>query len=197
MDTVQFLMKKSLKSSTHRTYSSAQKKYLNFCKKYDLVSVPADEETLTCFVAFLYLDGLKGSSIRVYLSAVRSLHIWEGYNNPLGGPRLGMVVRGAMVCSDPPDRKLPITFDILSELCSKAKKWDGSLMLISAMTLAFFGCMRAGELCVNDNDIFNTTVHLCREDVTINEKEKSFSLFLKASKTDRLRNGVTIHVGCS
>ena len=77
------LMAAALKPSTHRTYSSAQNKYLNFCQFYNLVALPASEDTLLLYVAFLYDLKLKGGTIRVYLAAVRSLHIYLNHAYPV------------------------------------------------------------------------------------------------------------------
>jgi site-specific recombinase XerD len=75
-------MAAALKPNTQRTYSSAQTRFINFCSKYNLVVMPVSENTLLLYIAFLFDEGLKGSSIKVYISAVRSLHIYSGFIYP-------------------------------------------------------------------------------------------------------------------
>ena len=65
------------------------------------------------------------------------------------------------------------------------------------MSLAFFACLRAGELCVPDNCTFDVAKHLCIRDVTFFDDDKMCSVLLKQSKTDKFSNGVMVYVGCS
>lgn len=74
--------RKGLAESTQRTYGSGQRKYLDFCKSGGLQAVPASESVLCSFVSQIAESGIKYRTIKVYLSAVRFLHIAEGENNP-------------------------------------------------------------------------------------------------------------------
>ena len=83
----QFYLANGLAPSTHQVYGSAQRQFLEFCSQ-DILSdpghplLPASEQTLMRFCAHL-ADRLHHSPIKVYLSAVRSLHIDYGYPDPL------------------------------------------------------------------------------------------------------------------
>jgi hypothetical protein len=57
-------MAATLKPNTKITYSSAQNKYVNFCEIYNLPVIPATEDNLLLYVAYLFEDGLKESSIK-------------------------------------------------------------------------------------------------------------------------------------
>ncbi len=105
--------------SSQRTYSSAQKRFINFCTEHGFLNgngspCPAPEIVILRFIAFLS-DTCKASSIKVYLAAVRSLHINEGFQDPLlGCLRIPLVVRGLRRRKqDFPKEKLPITPSIL------------------------------------------------------------------------------------
>ena len=83
----QFFLTQGLAPSTRRVYLSAQRRYLDFCHLDGRLSpegalLPADEQSLMRFASFL-ADILHHSSIKVYLSAVRSLHIDNGLPDPL------------------------------------------------------------------------------------------------------------------
>ena len=73
--------------------------FLAFCERFGLLNnngsaIPASEVTLLRFVASLS-SSCQASSIRVYLSAVRSLHISQGAADPLlGSLRLPLVFKG-------------------------------------------------------------------------------------------------------
>ncbi len=88
-----------LAKSTRRTYSALQRKFLDFCYKFGFINdsgspLPVNENTLMHFAAHLSRT-LKASSIKVYLSGVRSMHIEHGFHNPLENCfRLERVLRG-------------------------------------------------------------------------------------------------------
>ena len=77
------LFANGLAPSTHQVYGSAQRQFLEFGGQ-DIPSdrsnplLPASEQTLMHFCAHL-TDRLHHSSVKVYLSAIRSLHIDYGY----------------------------------------------------------------------------------------------------------------------
>ena len=76
--------------------------------------MPADEQSLMRFASLL-ADNRHHSSIKVYLSAVRSLHIDNGLPDPLvNSLQLQRLLRGIkrLQGSFPPSR-LPITVDLL------------------------------------------------------------------------------------
>ena len=114
------------------------------------------------------------------------MHIYNGYSNPLGGPQLSLALKGALKCSAPPSRKLPINYPLLCKLCQK-----------SEMCLGFYGCLRSGEFCLPDSGFFDQNKHLCIEDVELYPVNRMFTLILKNTKTDKHNNGVKIYVGCS
>lgn len=76
------LFTKGIAESTQRTYKSGQTRFLNFCALGNFTAVPVTETVLCYFVARLSNEGLKHRTIKVYLSAVRHLHIAEGKEDP-------------------------------------------------------------------------------------------------------------------
>ena len=116
-------MYQGLAASTRRTYSCAQQKFINFCVMIGHVSssgspCPATEWTLCLFATFL-ADSLRHSSIKVYLSAVRSLHVDKGFPDPLENClRLQRVVRGIKRSqgSLPANPRLPVLGCLFTDL---------------------------------------------------------------------------------
>jgi hypothetical protein len=195
--TSDMLMSSALKPSTRKTYSCAQQKILEFCNRYTLIPAPVTESTLLLYVAYLFDLGFKGSSIRVYISAIRSMHIYGGFEYPTDMIRLQLSLKGAVTESLPPVRKLPITYSVLSKMVSTLRGRFDAKMLYAVMTLAFFGCFRASELCVTDGKIFDEDSNLSYSDLIMNVKEKNLCVFLKKSKSDVNSQGVSIFIGCS
>ena len=91
--TSEMLMNAALKQNKKRTYSSAQSRFIKFCDMYKQVVMPVTEDTLLLYVSYLFEEGLVGSSIRVYLSAVRSLHVFAGKPYPTDINRLKLALK--------------------------------------------------------------------------------------------------------
>ena len=140
---------------------------------------------------------MKGSSIRVYVSAVRSLHVEEGLGNPLDQYlRVKQALKALNVLSEKPKKKLPITLDIMSSLRSLIDNTVEGKMFWSAFTLAFFGCLRASEIVVSTE--FNPKVHLCKNDVNFTGTKQDTIMFvrIKTSKTDKCNTGFDVVISC-
>ena len=109
-----------LASSTTKVYSAALNRYYKFCNLYSLSATPASEQLLCRFVSYLALDHVSANSLRVYLSAVRQLHLQCHLPPPViaAMPRLQQVLRGIKISqakspnagtAATPRSRLPIT----------------------------------------------------------------------------------------
>jgi hypothetical protein len=107
------------------------------------------------------------------------------------------VLKGAYLQTPAPVRKLPISYKILVKLLKKINHRFDTLVLSAAITLAFFGCLRMGDLRVLDSMVFLSDQHLCLGDVNLNETEKTLDSFLRRSKIDVSNVGVHVYLGCS
>ena len=192
------LVKGGLKSNTHRTYDSAQKRYLDFCELYGVVPWPADEDTLLLYVAYLHKEGIKGTSIRVYLAAVRSLHVMKGLDPPYDGYyRLKLAIKCVMgEC--PPKEKLPITLDIMQKMLTVVNDSFDDIMFWAAATLAHFGMLRVSEFTVSSLGGCSTT-GMIPQDITFhNDCDGVYMLvIIRRSKTDVQNRGVQLCIGCT
>ena len=113
---------KGLADFTQRKYSSGQKRFLEFCEAGGFKAVPASETVLCRFVGFLAESGLKSRTIKVYLSAIRFLHIAEGAGDPFlpGLQRLHYTLQGVKQVETEKGtekrERLPISPDILRKI---------------------------------------------------------------------------------
>ena len=194
----------ALANSTHKTYAAAERRYLNFCKDFNLVSLPVSESTLCYFVACLGQQGLAHSSIRTYLSGIRQAQISHGLCDPHLDqmPRLRQVLKGVKVEAGKkgkaPRAWLPITPAILCKLKTvwlHSEPSYNSTMLWAASTVMFFSFCRSGETTVGTT--YDPNTHLSIGDVaTDNAHNPSvISLNIKHSKTDQGRRGVRVVIG--
>ena len=79
---VEFFFRNGLAESTQRSYNSAKRRYIHFCKSHNMSPIPASERQLGQYVSYLALANLAHSTIKCYLAAVRHLHIAEGAADP-------------------------------------------------------------------------------------------------------------------
>ena len=159
----------------------------------------ADEWTLCLFATFLAAS-VQHFSIKVYLSAVRSLHIEEGFPDPLlNCLRLQRVVRGIKRSQGSSSYShLPIIDGIMMVIF---KFLDLSMpdhcMFWAAFTLGYFGFLRSAEFTVPNIASFSASLHLGVHDVAVDSDSNPSCLHTrtKASKTDPFRKGYFIHIG--
>ena len=145
-------------------------------------------------------DSLRHSSIKVYLSAVHSLHINKGLPDPLVNClQLQRLLRGIKrVQGLSPTKRPPVTIDILRVI-------QGSLDLSSrdhvtlwaACCLGFFGFLWAGEFTASQP--FDPSIHLAVSEVQANTlvNPTCFKIRIKCSKTDSFQMGCNIYVARS
>ena len=143
---------------------------------------------------------MKASSIKVYLSAVRALHVELGYADPLSNClRLERVVRGIKrVQGVNPSLRLPVTNDIMLIIHSHLDTGlvDHS-MFWAACCLAYFGFLRSSEFTVPSLKDFNPATHLSVQDLAVDSTTapSCLQVNIKASKTDPFRKGCVIYIG--
>lgn len=203
---VEFYFRNGLANSTQRSYNSAKKRYACFCRSKNITPLPASEHLLCRYVSTLADENLRHGTIKCYLSAIRHLHVAEGYGDPRVSSmaRLEQVLKGIkMTQARKPGEKslvrLPITPELLLKLKGSWSKEQGhdSIMLWAAVTLCFFGFLRSGEITVPSDSGFDEGAHLSFRDVAVDSLKDptSLKIRIKASKTDPFRVGVDIYVG--
>ena len=198
-------MYQGLAASTHCTYACAQEKFVNFCIMIGHLSpfgspCPATEWTLCLFATYL-ADSLRYSSIKVHLSAVLSLHVDQGFPDPLENClRLQRVVRGIKRSQGtlPSKPCLPISSNILRLIHSALdlNSFD-DVMFWDACLLAYFGFLRSAEFTVPSLSAFNPCLHLSLSDIVVDVplNPSCLQVCIKASKTDPFWKGCNIVIG--
>lgn len=201
------LIEASIAPSTARVYGVGQRRYLSFCRGLGAAPLPLSEEQLCRYVAHLAEEGLKHTSVKGYLSAIRRLQIVGGMGDPFvaSWPRLecalkGLKLRQAKKASTRPRPRLPVTPAILR---SMRKFWEedrhsrDNIMLWAACCMCFFGFLRSGEVTVPSLKEYDAEGHLSEGDVSLDSLSNPtvVQVLIKASKTDPFRKGVTLYLG--
>ena len=180
---------------------------MSFCKETSLHPLPASEEQLCLFVSSLANQRLCHNTNKCYLSAVRHLHIAEGFGDPhiSSMARLEQVLRGvkavqAKVRKSP--QRLPITPELLAKLRAAWMDVEGGIdwsMLWAAASLCFFGFLRSGEITAQSEAEYDEGANLSFSDVATDSisNPQVLRIRIKASKTGPFREGVDVFVSKS
>lgn len=210
-DTVKMLWANAIQPSTRAAYSTGLSTFRRFiymdymldqaCVINDLFP-PVTEHLLIFFVAHCVQRlHLAHSTIKLYLTGIRFCYLQAGLHNPMldsyGTPhqRLPILLRSIKKShSNPRLIRLPITFTVLSQLCTVLRAGCFGpyldLLMEAACTTAFFGFLRCGEFTTTAK--FDPASNLCIGDLS--HHSKGCTLTLKASKTDPFRQGIDIHL---
>lgn len=145
---------------------------------------------------------IKPSTIRAYVSAIRSHHIDANHDiSVFDNPIIKRILDGAASMNPPiTAERLPISKDILLQLVGSntGSKSIKDLNFNAAATMAFAGFLRLGEITYTkaqmDSRAFTTT-KCTRNDVTL--AADHMTLRLKRSKTDLTHQGVSITIAAS
>ena len=193
------LQQAALSSATKKAYQAGSKRYYAFCKKYHIIPFPTTELTLCYFAAYLSRS-VQHPTVRLYLAAVRSEQLRQGWPElPKNTAQLSQLLQGLKRCARPRTR-LALTPATLNQLIHgvlnnrKLSKHDRYLYA-AAISLAYFGCLRVGEISYPTTKRFQSNKHLTVGDIEL--VQNSIKLYLKQSKTDQAGIGTKIVIGQS
>ncbi len=157
------LVQSGIAPNTRRTYTSSQQQFISFCTAYGLQPVPATESTILRYLAYLSKKpgkkgqiGLSGSSMSVYLSSLRSLHVMAGFPAPpTSTPRVLLLLKSVGRDGPPVQQKQPITLNILLAMCSLLPSSYDGLVWRAILSVAFYSAMRSSEYCQINHYVTN------------------------------------------
>ena len=143
---------------------------------------------------------VRPATIKVSLSAIRALHIEQGFLDPLVDClQLQRVAHGIKrSVGEAGSTRLPITDETLL-LIFKALDFSkhAHIMFWAPCNLAHFGFLHSSEFTVPNLGSFSPDIHLSVADLAIDSYDvpSCLCIRLKASKTDPFQKGCLIHVG--
>ena len=140
------------------------------------------------------VDRFHHSSIKVYLSAVRSLHIDYGFPDPLPTSlQLQRLLRGIKRHQGSNLTQCqPVTADLMLVLHRSLDLLNPDVMLWAACCVGFFGFLGGGEFTANSP--FDPSRHLTLDDIRVDAplNPQSVRMVIKCSEKDPFRKGCFI-----
>lgn len=143
---------------------------------------------------------MQHSTIKVYLSAVHSLHIEKGFPDPLlnclGLQRVLRGIKGSQ--GDPGTTLLPVTDStLLTIFIALNLSLPDHCMFLAACNLAYFSFLWWAEFTIPNLASFSSDLHLGLADIAADSSDSPAHLqvWIEASKTDPFCKGCFIHIG--
>ena len=173
-------------------YQSGITAFYKFCNKFNINPLPASSITLQFFCVDISAH-TSYKTLKVYLAAIRLVHLEHGLDDPTNDHLLHLVCRGIRrLQGDNTRPQLPITINLLRTLKTQLAKATSftpleQRLLWAAFSLAFYGFMRVSEFTTPTiSDTFSPP-GLHWSDIKLHTN--SISLNLRQSKTDPFRQG--------
>ena len=153
---------------------------------------------------FLAFRTVTYQSIKVYLAGIRHYHIENGYQDPLrDNARLRYLCKGIKRHQgESTPRRKPISVKTLTNLQDNVAHLNhlsetDKLMVFCALSMAYYGFLRASEFTSPSPRYFNRKLHLCRENVHLAPHSSYLAVLIKASKTDPYRQSTKITIAAT
>ena len=184
---MQQLQGAALSQATKRAYATESKRYMSFCRKYSITPFPTTQLTLCYFAAYLSKQ-VQHATIRLYLAAIRAEQLSRGLEDPLKDTQqLSWLLCGVQRQSKtrtrlPINPKLLLLLLIQSILSNRHLIKYDRYLYATAISIAYFRCLRAGEISYPPTHSFNPKQHLTIKDVTIHHSPAQYSYGSNAAK---------------
>ena len=110
-------------------------------------------------------DSLALSTVKTYLSPIRFLHLYLGFDNPFPQfPRIALVMKGLERSASPPRKRLSATPSLFQAIFQflDFEKYEDS-MFWAATLVAFFDFLRVSKFTVGG--CYDPTIHLALRDI--------------------------------
>ena len=165
------------RDSTRKLYHQVWKQFSSFYLRLD-VKPATWEDRITLFTAYLINNKLKSTTIRSYISALKSVLHEDGRKINKDSLTISALMRACKIRNDKPVFRFPIYKQLLKliidELCtwSAEEKQHYLFNLYAALFMAaYYGLLRVGELTRSPHTLAVNDVH-----IGINKKKILFVL---------------------
>ena len=189
------LLSAAVSASTWRKISSARNSLSRFCKKSGHpYSLPLKKNVLRAYISWsLVQDKLSPNTVKEYVSSLKTCYVLSDLSTAaFEDQMIGYLLRGAEnlgLRAPIPSKRRAMLLPLMRILVDKISKSDLPHCTKSAMTclasVAFFGCLRLGELVASNRFAFDPTCTLLVDD--INFSDSMVTLHIRSPKIQHNR----------
>ena len=157
--------------------------------------MPADENQLLRFIAYAHRRSLAPATISVYVAGIASLHTLQGLPPPVAGHRVRLALKAVQEASISTNKKAPITYKLLVQMCLLLDSWEMCLLWKAMITLGFYGALRGSEYAAvaeNGTIVAPIVAHL-----QFNTDLSHPAMVFTIPKSKTRRHPITVPIGCS
>lgn len=167
-----------LELDTRKIYGSGLKAFAAYCDEYDVPEeerVPASDELICSFVAMASLRKTSKSTMSTWIAGLRAWHLAQGAEWSLEGSSRFDMVRKAVAKHAPKTssrpKRPPVTLRHLQLLAEKLDGRNSLDIAVKAVAcVAFWACVRLGELVVKRADQAFDPDRLVAQDVAVSHE---------------------------
>ena len=163
------LIMEDLRNRRHR--SSTSENYLAIWRKFNKFIIRLDnkpnswEERVGLFVAFMANSNRKSTTVRSYISAIKSILKDDGYIWNENKVQLNLLTRGCRLINDRVKLRLPIKTRLLDLMLFETERvYDKQVYLCALykamLSLGYYGLLRVGEMTKSPHVIKAANVHV-------------------------------------
>ena len=182
----------SLKSNQHR--NSTTRSYYGTWKNFNKFIIKLDrkpknwEQGVAWYCAYLFHQGCQSSTIRSYISAIKSILIADDYNWSDEEAHFNSIINSCRNINDVMKNRLPIQNGLLDLILFETERRFINQHYLEVTYKAFFslahyGMFRVGELAQGTHTLRAKDVH-----VATNTKKRKMKMILYSSKTHGKNN---------
>ena len=179
------LVMERLKSQTNR--KSTSKNYLSIWREFNQFPIRLDrkpeywEDRVALFCTYLVDNGRKSTTIRSYISAIKSVLKIDGYLWNESRVQLTALINACKIVNDTVKTRLPINGKLLELILFEVDRifidqYYFSVMYKVLFVMAYCGLMRIGELAMGEHQVLARNVH-------VGQNKRKILIILFSSKT--------------
>lgn len=172
----------SISESTRRAYERDWMHFWKFCRRHNLIDLPASEDTVVLYLTSMAEENLSVSTIARRCTSITAIHRASGNVSPIKTDRVNRVMRGIKrEMAAPPNRKKALSWKDVKKINSICDSTIIGIRDAAIITLGWASALRRSELVALDLD-----------DLDISGK--GIIVRVRRSKTDQEGEGALIGI---
>ena len=180
MNILDTLRTKNNRQSTKNNYFAVWRAFNKFVVSLDQ-KPDTWEMRVTLYATYLVHNGRQSSTVKSYISAIKSVLRDDGYNLNENKVVLHSLTRTCKLLNDKVHTRLPISLKLLKVMLFELTRFFSEqpylkLLYRAVFSLAYYGMFRAGEIGLSDHTIKASNVHM-------GENKNKILVVLHSSKT--------------